>query len=1094
MLIPQFTHCADSPGLSITIPIASDLIGIAAAADYWVYLLSHEEDTRTAHLHELVLLPVSPEKVDKFYSVRIRLENRPKATFKALEVLSELNIDVRHCNATDCVAGFRGMLEASIVVPNGVTIDDINDRFISLSSTDIGRFVTPHSHTPDGKPIFVKSYSFEQQYQHFEKKRNHTLVRPFKADLARKSQDDSTSYLCFKINKEVLEYINKQYDRDLSAPLSDYRAAITAEPRFALVSVSFLNPEESIVLWKASIRSARRAEVLTRIASFLGDSDVNFRILSAKHIQPEEDKLSVDLYCDLSHTEYQIYAPATLAWIHSVRLSAKLRGYQESQIDGVEVEIDGQYGYGTESQKLSHFKPWDMFQVLWFGLISARGDAAGSVYVEPPMKFDEDSRYLPQSAELSEVIKEWSASAASNYDELLKYKDITCTVQPPLLSAMARVRHNPRTRVQEIITPTLTFAKDEKGNIVTMHLMWDSRGSDPTIPTASDDMCIHLWMRRSGEVVYGLAARNTPPKNILDEFNRAIDHADNHTNADAKAKAFATETLRDLSYEFPSIDAFRKRGQTGIHEDMGQQSVTRFVEMGIKYPREKSIQDRFPFEGNWRLGEYLADYWQEEFGRIDDGKRDIVLVDIGVASGAITTVFMLDCLRRIHTNESWKQLVGRLKVVLVDIAEGVLDDCKKARVLPTTLEFRVRGDILPKTFVLKTADCQKLFQDPATVTLNADAINLPPSLHESADIVVSGFCHHHLNDTSRMEACRQMARIVRPGGFIGVTDESLTHQQYISYRMNHLRNSEETALESFLQTVEEHANLFSDTGVKIVDKRPKLPGDRCYTFWGIKQGSLCKENRVRGVIEDAEEWIKKRGPLPYVCPRSIKQEAKGAPGLAAHDASRPLGSRNVAVISIVSHSEARSGIVLPPDMDRERYVTQCREALHELEALPRGRPGAMAFEELVGKVLRLCFGGVLANPEPKVRDIAGVVVRDWMVANVAEHGFWGKVRQRYEAMQIIWECKNYDNLCADDFQQINYYLTSGIAGRFGVIASRGRYKEAYMEHQRRIATGGRFVLVVSERDLEVFLSQAESCAYSEEHIQNLYSGQIRRLG
>ncbi|MBX3410312.1 MAG: ATP-binding protein [Phycisphaeraceae bacterium] len=201
------------------------------------------------------------------------------------------------------------------------------------------------------------------------------------------------------------------------------------------------------------------------------------------------------------------------------------------------------------------------------------------------------------------------------------------------------------------------------------------------------------------------------------------------------------------------------------------------------------------------------------------------------------------------------------------------------------------------------------------------------------------------------------------------------------------------------------------------------------------------------------------------------------------------------VTSLSSTALRKSGILeeLPEGVDLDTFTNQCQESREELKTLPRGHLGKEVFEELVGKVLRLCFYRVLTNPEPKVRHKAGVVIRDWMVSNRATQGFWEVVRQKYGAVQVIWECKNYDDLNADDFHQVNYYHTD-IVGKFSVIAFRGEFKKSYFEHQKRIADNGGFALLVSERDLEIFLRQTQNGKWQETHIQNLYDEQIRRLG
>lgn len=201
------------------------------------------------------------------------------------------------------------------------------------------------------------------------------------------------------------------------------------------------------------------------------------------------------------------------------------------------------------------------------------------------------------------------------------------------------------------------------------------------------------------------------------------------------------------------------------------------------------------------------------------------------------------------------------------------------------------------------------------------------------------------------------------------------------------------------------------------------------------------------------------------------------------------------VTSLRDTALRKSGILedLPTGLDLDTFTKHCQDARSNLKTLPRGPVGAAGFENLIGEVLKLCFYRALPNPEQKSRDSRGVVIRDWMVANRATQGFWEVVRQKYGAVQVIWECKNYDELAADDFHQVNYYHTS-ISGKFSVIAFRGEAKPSYSEHQKRIANNGGFALLIGERDIEVFLRQAQNGKWQESHIQNVYDEQIRRLG
>jgi hypothetical protein len=133
-----------------------------------------------------------------------------------------------------------------------------------------------------------------------------------------------------------------------------------------------------------------------------------------------------------------------------------------------------------------------------------------------------------------------------------------------------------------------------------------------------------------------------------------------------------------------------------------------------------------------------------------------------------------------------------------------------------------------------------------------------------------------------------------------------------------------------------------------------------------------------------------------------------------------LALQNLLVSSLSEEVNLKqSGIIgeLPGSIDIETYLKRVELLQQNLKTLPTGEAKANEFEDLVGDIIKLCFFTALTNVEPKVRNVDGRVVRDWIAGNHSPNGFWELVRQKYGATQVIWECKNYGELRADDFQQ-----------------------------------------------------------------------------
>lgn len=193
----------------------------------------------------------------------------------------------------------------------------------------------------------------------------------------------------------------------------------------------------------------------------------------------------------------------------------------------------------------------------------------------------------------------------------------------------------------------------------------------------------------------------------------------------------------------------------------------------------------------------------------------------------------------------------------------------------------------------------------------------------------------------------------------------------------------------------------------------------------------------------------------------------------------------------------QSGLVidLPNAIDLLDYQEQLRTLNKELDACSVGNDAASQYEDVVGRVIHLCFYRSLTNVEPRARDVEGRVIRDWIAANRADSGFWQMIRQRYEATQVIWECKNYTELGPDVFHQCAYYMSREI-GRFVVLCFRGEeIKNHYFEHIKRVAREkeGGIVLLLTDRDLRVFIRQALNGKFKEDHIQEIYDKITRKI-
>jgi hypothetical protein len=212
-----------------------------------------------------------------------------------------------------------------------------------------------------------------------------------------------------------------------------------------------------------------------------------------------------------------------------------------------------------------------------------------------------------------------------------------------------------------------------------------------------------------------------------------------------------------------------------------------------------------------------------------------------------------------------------------------------------------------------------------------------------------------------------------------------------------------------------------------------------------------------------------------------------------------LNTQNVVIDSLAEDWELRqTGIVLdvPEAICPEEYYQKLLDLHGQLALIREGKEDAAAFEDLVGDVIKYCFFQWLGNVEAKSRTVDGTSVRDWVASNTASGGFWEAMRQRYNALNVIWECKNYSTLHATDFHQANYYISS-MSGLV-IIAYRGtrEAKKHCYAHIKNVAAshnGNAIVLLVNDQDLATFIRQAQRGKFRDSHIREIYDNIARAI-
>ncbi|HHH1320039.1 TPA: ATP-binding protein, partial [Yersinia enterocolitica] len=151
--------------------------------------------------------------------------------------------------------------------------------------------------------------------------------------------------------------------------------------------------------------------------------------------------------------------------------------------------------------------------------------------------------------------------------------------------------------------------------------------------------------------------------------------------------------------------------------------------------------------------------------------------------------------------------------------------------------------------------------------------------------------------------------------------------------------------------------------------------------------------------------------------------------------------------------------------------------LQELHSIPEGAKGAVDFESWCHKTLKILFATNLVNIELHPNK-NGLQQRDIVATNLADSPVWSRIHSDYGTRQVIFEIKNFRDLGAQEYRQVNSYLIKEY-GRLAFIINRDHtdnlekhreltwVKELYDNHDK-------IVIKLSSKFLEKHLSKARS--------------------
>ncbi|MDP4531694.1 ATP-binding protein [Marinobacter salarius] len=108
-------------------------------------------------------------------------------------------------------------------------------------------------------------------------------------------------------------------------------------------------------------------------------------------------------------------------------------------------------------------------------------------------------------------------------------------------------------------------------------------------------------------------------------------------------------------------------------------------------------------------------------------------------------------------------------------------------------------------------------------------------------------------------------------------------------------------------------------------------------------------------------------------------------------------------------------------ISKEQRTQKIGALLSELDSIPEGKSGAYDFESWCLKAIKIIFAGVLCNVEANP-NVNGLQQRDVVATNLGETKFWKRTLEDYKSRKVVFEIKNYVDLKATEYRQVNSYL------------------------------------------------------------------------
>lgn len=159
---------------------------------------------------------------------------------------------------------------------------------------------------------------------------------------------------------------------------------------------------------------------------------------------------------------------------------------------------------------------------------------------------------------------------------------------------------------------------------------------------------------------------------------------------------------------------------------------------------------------------------------------------------------------------------------------------------------------------------------------------------------------------------------------------------------------------------------------------------------------------------------------------------------------------------------------LVPDFGRwMQDARRAHELQERLDALPSGRTGWAAYEELCLEIANFIFRPACRRIYAQARTGSGLQRRDLVIPNTSSGTFWRSVREQLGAKNLVIELKNLSSRPSGGvLNQLRVYLDKPTIGKFGMLWVRRTDGGTWAQAQRdAYAERGHLILVMDDRSL-----------------------------